>query len=211
MMLLCSRQSGKSTVTAALACHQAIHEPGALVLLLSPSLRQSSELFRKVLNFFQSLHAAPRPEAISALRLELPNGSRVISLPGTEDTVRGYSGVNLLIVDEASRVPDALYRACRPMLAVSQGRLIALSTPWSKTGWFHEAWHSAEPWERYRVPATDCPRIKKEFLEEEKRTLGLLWYSTEYDCQFADSEGSVFSAESIRAAITDDVQPFWED
>lgn len=209
ILLLCSRQSGKSTVTACLACHEAIHKPGSLVLLLSPSLRQSSELFRKVLSFFQKLHAAPSPDNISALRLELSNGSRVVSLPSSEETIRGFSGANLLILDEASRVPDPLYLSCRPMLAVSHGRLIALSTPWSKTGWFHTAWNSEEQWEKYLVTALDCPRITPEFLEEEKRVLGTIWFNTEYMCQFADSEGSVFSSESIQNALTNDVKPLF--
>ena len=67
--------------------------------------------------------------AESALRLELANGSRVVSLPGDEKNIRGYSGVTLLVIDEAARVADELYYAVRPMLAVSQGRLVALSTP----------------------------------------------------------------------------------
>src|SRR5688500_13483424 len=48
ILLLCSRQSGKSTVTACLALYQALYVPGSLILLLSPSLRQSQELFKKV-------------------------------------------------------------------------------------------------------------------------------------------------------------------
>jgi hypothetical protein len=36
---LCSRQSGKSATAACLALHTALAQPGALVLLLSPSLR----------------------------------------------------------------------------------------------------------------------------------------------------------------------------
>ena len=71
-------------------------------------------------------------------RLEFANGSRVLSLPGTERTVRGFSEVSLLVIDEAARVDDGLYYAVRPMLAVSGGRLVALSTPYGKRGWFHD-------------------------------------------------------------------------
>ncbi len=46
MLLLAARQAGKSTVTAAMAMHEALFNPPALVLLLSPSLRQSGELLR---------------------------------------------------------------------------------------------------------------------------------------------------------------------
>src|SRR3954451_16546888 len=116
MLLNCSRQSGKSTTVGTLAAHTALYEPGALVLLLSPTLRQSGELFRKVLDAYSAAGESEPPEAQSALQLELKNGSRVVSLPGRENTVRGYSGVDLLIIDEASRVADELYMSVRPML-----------------------------------------------------------------------------------------------
>src|SRR5262249_52142749 len=45
-LLLCCRQAGKSTVTAALALRIALFEAPALVLLLSSTQRQSGELFR---------------------------------------------------------------------------------------------------------------------------------------------------------------------
>jgi len=130
MILLCSRQAGKSTVSSILALHEALYRPSSLVLLLSPSLRQSQELFRKVKERMRALGVAgPTVGEESALRAEFGNGSRIVALPGAEATVRGYSGVGLLIVDEAARTPDALYQAARPMLAVSGGRLVLLSTP----------------------------------------------------------------------------------
>src|SRR5262245_9692060 len=55
MLLLASRQSGKSEVAAALAMRTALLVPRSPVLLLSPSLRQSGELFRKVINLFNAL------------------------------------------------------------------------------------------------------------------------------------------------------------
>lgn len=138
LLLLCSRQSGKSTSTAVLALHTALYSAPALVLLLSPSLRQSQELFRKVLDAYGTLDASIPPQQESALRLELTNGSRIVSLPGKEGTIRGYSGVKLLVVDEAARVPDALYYSVRPMLAVSGGRLVCLSTPFGQRGFFYQ-------------------------------------------------------------------------
>ena len=208
VLLNCSRQSGKSTVTALLGVHTALYEPGALVLLLSPSLRQSQELFRKALDTYRAL-ANPVPvEAESALRLELENGSRIVSLPGKEQTVRGFSGVRLLAVDEAARVPDDLYFSIRPMLAVSGGRLVALSTPFGTRGWWFEAWRSAEPWRRFQVPATECPRISAEFLEEERRTMGQWWFRQEYGCDFLDAETQPFAREDIEQAFAEEVEPW---
>lgn len=208
-LILCSRQAGKSTTTAALACHEAIYRAPALVLLLSPSLRQSSELFRKVLDFYRAIPDAPRLVGDSALRMELETGSRIVSLPGAEETIRGYSGVRLLVIDEASRVPDALYFSVRPMLAVSGGRLLALTTPYGKRGWFFEAWEGPEAWERVRVTAHDVPRISRAFLEEERRAIGDRWFSQEYLCDFVETEDSVFREADIRRALTPDVAPLF--
>ncbi len=168
------------------------------------------ELLRKVLGLYRTLDRPVPAEAENKLTLELENGSRIIALPSTEGTIRGYSGVRLLIVDEASRVDDTLYAAVRPMLAVSSGRLIALSSPWGKRGWFFEAWANGGPtWERYEVPATQCPRISPAFLAEERATLGDLFYRSEYLCQFVETTDQVFGYDLVQSCISADVQPLF--
>lgn len=206
VLLNCCRQAGKSTMAATLAVHAAVFQPDSLVLLLSPSLRQSQELFKKALRTYQMVDGSAPSTTESALRLELENGSRIVSLPGKEETVRGFSGVKLLIVDEASRVPSALYFAIRPMLAVSSGRLLALSTPFGTRGWWHDAWFSTESWARYEVPASLCPRISKEFLEEERRAMGEWWFEQEYQCRFLEGETQPFRREDIDKAFEEDVE-----
>ncbi len=210
-LLLCSRQAGKSTVAAALALQAALLQAPALVLLLSPALRQSAELLLKALELYKAIGrpvATIRPRD-NALKIELANGSRIISLPGNEATIRGYSGAALLVIDEASRVPDDLYRSVRPMLAVSRGRLVCLSTPFGKRGWFFEEWQGENRWERVRITADECPRISKEFLEEEQRALGERWYRQEYFCSFEDAVDSVFSHADVLAATQTDLQPLF--
>ena len=102
----CCRQSGKSQTASVLATHVAVYEPGALILLLSPSLRQSQELFRKVTAVYRTLGRPVPSESENATSLTLENGSRVVSLPGTEGTIRAFSAVRLLICDEAPAYPD---------------------------------------------------------------------------------------------------------
>jgi len=137
-----SRQAGKSTVASLLALHEAVHFPRSLVLVLAPSLRQSQELFKKILDFYKSGGLSVMANAERRLSLELANGSRILTLPGTEKTTRGFSGVSLLVVDEAARVEDGLYFALRPMVAVSGGSLLMLSTPAGRRGAFYEEWLS---------------------------------------------------------------------
>jgi hypothetical protein len=209
VLLNCCRQSGKSTMTGIIALHRALYHPGSLILCLAPALRQSQELFGKVAQFYRSLERPVSPLAERKLSLELENGSRIVTLPGSEKTIRGFSGASLLIVDEASRVADELYFAVRPMLAVSGGALMMLTTPYGKRGIFYEEWTSGHGWERYEVPASECPRIPASFLEEEREALPSWVYRQEYGCSFEETEDQVFTHEMVERAVTSEVTPLF--
>jgi hypothetical protein len=196
-------------MAAIIALHQALSWPSSLVLILAPAERQAKELFSKVVLSYRTLGHVIPTASYTKLGMELSNGSRIEALPGTEKTVRGFSGVDLLIVDEAARVADELYYAVRPMLAVSGGRLLMLSTPFGKRGVFYEEWTGGSAWERYTVSAEECPRIPPEFLEEERATLGPWWFAQEYECRFMDTVDQVFATEVIDKAITDEVAPLF--
>lgn len=212
LLLNCHRQSGKSTTAAILAVHRALYRPGSLILLISPSLRQSGELFKKVQAYLALVDNRPELTEDNRLSFTLATGSRVVSLPGDERTTRGFSGVDLIIEDEASRVEDNLYRAMRPMLAVSGGSLILMSTPFGKRGHFFEEWKNPySDWVRIEVPATENPRITKEFLADEQRSLGSTWYRQEYMCSFEDTTNAVFPYDLVMDALSEDVHPLWEN
>src|SRR5690348_15541094 len=136
-ILNCSRQWGKSTVTAAKALYRVMTRPGCLVLVASPSKRQSAEWMRKAKSMAARMGIAPRGDGDNAVSLLLPNGSRIVGLPRMEDTVRGFSAVSMLVIDEAARVSDEMYEALQPMLAVGDGDLWMLSTPRGKRGFFY--------------------------------------------------------------------------
>ncbi|MBV9124029.1 MAG: hypothetical protein JO112_11780 [Planctomycetes bacterium] len=192
LLLNCCRQAGKSTVVALLGLAEALFVPGTLVLLVSRSQRQSAWLFNTLADFYTRL-GSPMRAGRTNHDLRLANRSRVICLPCREETIRGYSQVSLLILDEAARVPDDLYRSVRPMLAVSAGRLICLSTPYGKRGFFYDAWaHGGDDWQRIEVRASQVPRIRPEFLEQERRCLGPFWFRQEFECSFEALEGLVY-------------------
>lgn len=207
-LMLVTRQGGKSTTIAAKALHRAVYTPGSLTLLVAPSQRQSSELFAKVTGLYRANDRPVGVDKVSALRMTMKNGSRILALPGSEKTIRGYSGVDLLVLDEAARVDDELYYAVRPMLAVSGGELVALTTPYGKRGWFYDEWtEGAGDWQRVRVTAYECPRISEEFLEEERRKMPDMWFRAEYLCEFTDTVDSVFATEDIERMFDHDDVP----
>jgi hypothetical protein len=204
-ILNCTRQWGKSTVTAAKAVHQAWSEKDSLTLVVNPTARHSGEFVRKAAEFVRRLKIKPKGDGDNEISLELPNGSRIVGLPGTEATVRGFSSVSLLLVDEASRVSDELYLAVRPMLAVSGGKLWLMSTPFGKRGFFWETWdRGGGDWERVRATAAECSRIAPKFLEEERRAMGDRWFRQEYGCEFSDSGSQVFDSDLVQQALSDE-------
>ena len=208
VLLNCCRQSGKSTMAGVLALHRALHRPGSLILCLAPALRQSQELFGKIAGFYRDLGRPVPAEAEQRLGLELVGGCRIAALPGSERTVRGFSGVDLLIVDEAARVDDALVHSIRPMLAVSGGALMMLSTPYGRRGVFFEEWAGDGAWERYEVPASRCPRIPPAFLEAERRSMPEWWHAQEYGCEFRETEDQLFTHEMIEGARDDALKEY---
>ncbi|HWE48635.1 MAG TPA: terminase family protein [Bryobacteraceae bacterium] len=207
-ILNCSRQWGKSTVSAAKALHRAYHVPGCLVLVASPGERQSAEWMRKARVMTGGLGSRLRGDGDNKISLVLPNGSRIVGLPGMDATVRGFSAVSMLVIDEAARVEESLYKALRPVLAVSNGDVWLMSTPYGRRGFFYEVWeHGGPEWFRVHGQATECPRISKAFLEKERGAMGALSFRQEYMGEFVDSGSSLFERSLIEAALDDLVEP----
>ncbi|MGA3315272.1 MAG: terminase large subunit [Candidatus Korobacteraceae bacterium] len=203
IILNCCRQSGKSTITALMALHHALHTPKALVIIISNTEKQAKETFRKIMEFYGHV-----PDRIGTLKdtvfeVEFANKARIMAMTGRQpDSLRGWSKLTLLIVDEASMVEEDAYDFVRPMLAVSEGmgmetKIMLLSTPHGKRGFFFEAWTEAHEdnkpgWRWFSVKAEDCPRITSEFLQEEKDRMVSWKFEQEYHCEFIENISNIF-------------------
>ncbi len=207
VLLNCTRQWGKTTVSVAKAVHRALSEDGCLIVVASPGLRQSGEWMRKAAEMLRRIDIEKCGDGYNRLSLLLRNGSRIVGLPDADARVRGYSVPSLIVIDEAARVTDALYIALRPMLS-GNGDLWMLSTPCGKRGFFYEAWEFGGPaYERFQVTAVDCDRIPRDFLEEQRSVLGADHFRQEHMCQFAGSARNAFERDLIEAALDDDLDP----
>ena len=134
----------------------------------------------------------------------MANGSRLVALPGREETIRSYSGVRLLILDEASRVPDDLYRAVRPMLAVSHGRLVALSTPFGQRRLVPRRVGSARgPGIASMSPGRCVRGSRRSSSRRSMRSLGAPWVDQEYNGRFTTLEGQVYP--DFESIVRDDL------
>ncbi len=203
VILNCTRQWGKSTVAALRAVHLAVTKPDSLIVVTAPAERQSGEFLKKAKSFLYRCRIRPRSDGVNRLSLLLPNGSRIVAVPNTEATSRGFSAVDLLIIDEAAYAPDSLYTALRPMLSVSNGDIWLLSTPRGKRGFYYKAWtKGGAAWDRVRVPASDCPRISQSFLARERESLSESEYNQEYNCEFTTNDDLIFDRDLIDRCVS---------
>ncbi|RBY94083.1 terminase [Blastococcus sp. TBT05-19] len=204
-----SRQVGKTQTVSIRAVHTAVYDPGSLVLLISPSQRQSDEMLRRCRAVYRACGRPVPTVAESATALELENGSRLVSLPGTEGTSRGFAGAKLLVIDEAARVEDDIFAAVLPMVA-SDGVLACLSTPWGQRGFFHALWaDGGSGWERHKVSVYESAQYTPERIAEVRASVGSFVFASDYECSFTDTDSQLFGTESVRAAFTADVKPLF--
>lgn len=208
VLLLCTRQAGKSTIAALKAAHLALYTPKSFIVIVSRGVRQAQEVFATVEKCIYATEKASGQAERSEdnkSSIKLANGSRILSVPSNPDTIRGLASVSLLIEDEAAFVEDEVNDVVRPMLAVSKGQLMMLSTPNGQRGHFYNAWVGREPWDRFEISADKVSRIAPEYIAREKAEKGEFHVRQEYFCEFVSELDSVFTPEQVRGAISDDV------
>ncbi len=199
------RQTGKDTLTGLYGLWLALTTPGARVVCVSPSQRQS-DLWMEKLRAYALSRPALRDAVtdLSQSELALSNGSRVYSLPsgvGGGITIRGFSKVSLLVFNEAAWVAEEVYQAAGPFLAASEGgKIVLISTPFGQSGYLWRAWNSPL-FAKLGVPSSASPLISAAFLAKEKETMDALSYASEYEARFLSSQNAYFPTELVQRCV----------
>ena len=209
-LVLWPRQSGKSQTSAVKVLHQAYFDPGDVVILAGEKQKQAQEVYEKAYDLHHVLAkagAVPEVER-SGDELLFGNGSRVLALPATVESIRGYAA-KLALIDEAAFTPDGTLAKVAPMLSATGGRLICASTPNGARGWFYEAWHTGTGWRRLTVSIDQLPRLSEAEIARQRRILTPNQFRQEFLLEWLDAEQQFFSTEVIEAAFADDVAPLF--
>ena len=205
---LVHRQAGKTSAAAVAIGHTMKFErPGTTSLALAPTLRQSAELIRRLRGMLLASGASLIVD--NAFSLEVAGGSRCIAMPGENDAaIRGFSVDGTLVIDEAARVPDALYDAARPILIrhTTVARLMIVSTAWARQGFFYRIWSEGDPahpadWTRIEATIEQCRHLSPKLIERERRSMPAAVFNREYLNQFNSLEFRFFDVGSIDAAF----------
>ena len=181
LLALTARQVGKTTTAAWSIAHYMYFVPVSLSVIACPAQRQSAEAVRKVREDLLKAGAEFKNDHVYGI--ELNNGSRVLALPGSDDSIRGLTVDGWIVVDEAARLPNDLIAALRPMRARQpHARLAMLSTVWSRTDPFWTAWSGGNPnWIRLEATVNTEPTLfTPEYLEQERCELGEDAFAREY-------------------------------
>jgi Terminase large subunit, T4likevirus-type, N-terminal len=212
ILMIGGRQVGKSSVCGVMAVRELLYHRGSTTLLLAPSLRQAQEVYLKALTLYRALGRPVPADAETSLTLTLANHSRLICIPGSNASgIRGFTA-DLVIVDEAARVSDEAYAACRAMVAVSAGSIVLLSSPAGRSGFLWNEWNGSAAWERYTVRSDECPRITPEFLAAERKSLPGYLYAAEHECVFAPlGASSLFSDSDLKNMVDPRIEPLGGD
>jgi len=209
ILVLAPRQTGKSTAVAVRVLFEAMCHDDAVILLASASGRQSGQIMEKVRKMAKSLDLEILPPPPKCDGFTLANGAEIVALPDNEETIRGFSAPRMIVVDEAAFASEAVFKALEPMLTVSNGTFILLSTPNGQTGYFYDQWHAEDsPWTKLKGSLERCPRVNLAAIEAMRKTTAKEVFAQEFECKFVASGGQIISLETLRKCYRDDFDLF---
>jgi hypothetical protein len=201
-----ARGSGKTAVVAAAIFVEAVLN-GNFAIVISASGDQVCELHRRFKEIYTRFPVVKGD--VQKTQAEFENGGRVVTRPASEVSSRGWHGAKLLVLDEASRIPDEIFAAIGPTISISRGRKMAVSTPFGKRGWFWDQWdksynHHMGTWAPMFCPWQRCPRITPQIVEDYRSENGDLAALQEYECRFLDlAIGSPFNMSRWEGMLSD--------
>lgn len=201
------RQSGKSEVISEKAKEFAKVNAGTVTLVIAATQRQSSLLFEKISFRCEEDEGVVFAEKPTLTKIVLDNGSRIYCVPAgrTGYGIRGYT-VDLLIADESPYIPELVWTAVLPMIAVSKtvrgfGWVILIGTPFGKGGYYYDCCHDKD-FLHIHFSSEDCKRIDKSWLRKQKKSMSKAMYAQEFLAEFTDEFCQLFSTALIKQSMT---------
>jgi len=215
-ILLCTgRQVGKTTIMAIKAAEYMIKHKGSKIIIVSLTEDQAKLIIVMILDYIEKHYSkdiASGRDKPTQNKITIKNGSSALARPvgNTGDAVRGFTG-DVLIIDEAARMPALAFQAAMPVLLTTAGQIWMCSTPFGKTGYFYKSflnkerykvWHkNSEEVINNREISKDWSQEKKdkaiEFLRQEKHDMTGLQYGQEYLAMFLDDLRRFFDDDLI--------------
>lgn len=221
-VLLCTgRQVGKTLTMSRKAALYMLKHPKTQIIVVSLTEDQAKLIIVMILDYLEKNHKkeiSQKKDKPTQNRIRLRNGSGVLARPvgNTGDAVRGFTA-DVLIIDEASRMPELAFEAARPTLLTTKGKIWMCSTPFGKQGYFYESYLNRQ--KRFRIwhvsstevisnrPISqkwteDQRKISIEFLNQERKDMTELQFGQEYEGLFLEDLLRFFDDSLISRTCT---------
>lgn len=202
MILNWSRQCGKSTF-AEIACIESLCKVGKFSAYITPSYKHGQKVYAELMKYLEPLKIVKKSNA-SDLRIESIFGTVLQFFSGEAPTsIRGNTISDILIIDEAAYFPDILsngediwYNVIQPTTKVRCKKIIMISTPAGKRGFFFNFYNKALNGKDGYFCMTrtiyDDKLASEEYIKDMKESTPSKFFAQEYECIFLDSSLTFF-------------------
>ena len=202
MILVWSRQSGKS-VFAEVACIEALCNPDKFSAYITPSYKHGKKVYAELVKYLEPTGLIKRKNG-QELRIESIYGSVLQFFSGESPTaIRGNTVSGILIIDEASYFPDQLsngediwYNVIQPITKARCKKIIMISTPAGKRGFFYQFYNKAlegkEGYAYMKRTIYDDSLASQDYIDDMKNGTPEKIFQQEYECVFLDSALTFF-------------------
>lgn len=200
-ILLCKgRQIGGTLIMSRKCAMRLVSQKGCQIVVVSLTEDQAHLVIVMALAYLETNYKSwikePYSRNVTKSSINLTNGSTIISRPvgTTGNAVRGFTG-HVLYINEASRMPEVVFEAAKPILLTTDGEIWMDSTPFGVEGYFYQSWlnknnrfkvfyHTSEEVIKNRKLSVSWTITQREsaiqFLKEEEEDMTKLQYQQEY-------------------------------
>ncbi len=204
IIIVGGRKIGKSTMLAIKSLWMAFVKPDQDILIMAPTYKQSKIVYEQIMAFIERVAFIRKHTMkfnIEEIKFDNNSFIRCLTASHTGEGSRGYSAT-MIIFDEAAFIPDRVFTAVEPALAVKGMQLILSSTPAGKRGYFYNSYANnpvSHRWHVYKVKSSESPLVTADYLNEQRLTMSENDYAQEFETAFIDSVGQYYPLELVMA------------
>lgn len=173
---------GKSTTVAILCIWYLLTRYPVKIVITAPTSAQLFDaLFAEIKRWINVMPPTLQQLLnVKADRIELvaaPESAFISARTSRAESPEALQGIHsdnvLLVADEASGVPEAVFEAAAGSMSGEHACTILLGNPTRSSGFFFDTHNRLrDQWKTLRVSCVDSPRVSKEYVEEMKQRYG---------------------------------------
>lgn len=202
VVVLSSRQKGKSFMIANLLLYFALNYNKTKNYCVSPTLKQSKAIYNTIYDAVEGTGIVKKANAAD-FEIKFINGSSIYFKSAEQgEALRGYTA-DFLCIDECCFISDEVFYTIAPWADAKQAPVLMVSTPFIKEGFFWNFYNYGLEndnntvtinWSDLKYKESIHKILPIEKLEEYRRVLPKNQFKTEYLGEWLDNEGVVFDS-----------------